>query len=119
MRDRYGGLRCRPGDLAVITQDEPECLANIGQLVRVLKESLEFPDELGFHWEIQPLSAQPSPVLISNSRDKNLNRKVILDQGVRAHLDAWLRPLLDDDETDELEEHGEVQPVEKELTESL
>ena len=27
MVDRFQGLRCRPGDLAVIVQDEPECQA--------------------------------------------------------------------------------------------
>ena len=25
MVDRFSGLRCRPGNLAVIVQDEPEC----------------------------------------------------------------------------------------------
>ncbi len=33
MTDFYSGLRCRPGDLAVIIMDEPECQANIGQIV--------------------------------------------------------------------------------------
>ena len=57
MTYQFRGLRCRPGDLAVIVQDEPECQANIGQLVRVVCVSYEFPDELGFQWEIQPLSS--------------------------------------------------------------
>ena len=38
MVDIYRGLRCRPGDLAVIVQDELECQANLGQVVRVLEE---------------------------------------------------------------------------------
>lgn len=75
MSDSLNGLRCRPGDLAVIVQDEPECLANIGQVVRVLKPSLDFPDELGFHWEIQPLSGQPSPVVISSRANKDMNAR--------------------------------------------
>ncbi len=119
MRDRYHGLRCRPGDLAVIIQDEPECQANIGQIVRVLKESLEFPDELGFHWDIQPLSSQPSPVVISNYRDKTLSRKVIHDLGPRAHLDAWLQPLLEDEAPEESNVQAETLSAEMELIESV
>lgn len=113
MVDRFRGLRCRPGDLAVIVQDEPECQANIGQIVRVLKESFEFPDELGFHWEIKPLSSHPSPVLISHHRDKRLNRQVIYDTGQRAHLDAWLRPLLDDEGAEEMDSVEEAHPAKK------
>ena len=73
MTYQFRGLRCRPGDLAVIVQDEPECQANIGQLVRVVCVSYEIPDELGFHWEIQPLSSKPSPFVVSIRADKNLN----------------------------------------------
>jgi hypothetical protein len=117
MADRFLGLRCRPGDLAVIVQDEPECQGNIGQLVRVVKESDDFPDELGFHWAIQPLSSEPSPILICNLQ--NGPRKVVYDTGPRAHLDAWLRPLLNDDEHDEADQLEEVKPTEKALTEMV
>jgi hypothetical protein len=115
MADRFLGLRCRPGDLAVIVQDEPECQGNIGHLVRVIKESDEFPDELGFHWEIVPLSSQPSAVLISSYRDKCLNREVIYDNGPRAHLDAWLRPLLDESDDEEIDELQEALTTDKVL----
>ena len=115
MSDSFNGLRCRPGDLAVIVKDEPECLANIGQVVRVLKPSLDFPDELGFHWEIQPLSGHPSPVVISSRANKDVNREVVYDLGPRAHLDAWLRPLLDENERYEVTDLSEDQPIEKEL----
>lgn len=38
MVDHFSGLRCHPGNLAVIVQDEPECRARIGQIDRVLCE---------------------------------------------------------------------------------
>ncbi len=110
MRDRFLGLRCRPGDLAVITQDEPECQANIGQIVRILNESLEFLDGLGFHWDVQPLSQQPSPVLISDYRDKSQSRKVTYDNCPRAHLDAWLRPMLYEEAPEEPVLKEDIQP---------
>ena len=67
MVDRFSGLHCRPGNLAVIVQDVPECRANIGQIVRVLCEYTELPDEMGFHWLVEPQSSQPSPVLVGIS----------------------------------------------------
>jgi hypothetical protein len=91
MIDRFNGLRCRPGDLAVITQDVPECQANIGQIVRVIAEYTFFPDELGFHWLVKPQSSQPSPVLVGNP---GTPCTVVYDNGNRAHYDGWLRPLL-------------------------
>lgn len=57
--DIYRGLRCRPGDLAVIVQDEPECQINLGQVVRVIEEYTQFREEMGVHWleqELDPLS---------------------------------------------------------------
>jgi hypothetical protein len=92
MVDRFSGLRCRPGDLAVIVQDEPECRANIGQIVRVLCEYTEFPDEMGFHWLVEPQSTQPSPVLVDIPG--KTESVLVYDNANRAHYDGWLRPLL-------------------------
>jgi hypothetical protein len=100
MADRFSGLRCRPGDLAVIVQDEPECQTNIGQIVRVIQESDEFGPEWGFQWLIQPLSKRPSAVLIGRPGSKNSH--VVYDNNGRAHADEWLRPLLDTHEPDEM-----------------
>jgi len=61
MVDIYRGLRCRPGDLAVIVQDEPECKINIGQVVRVIEEYTKFREEMGVHWLVQPLSSRGVP----------------------------------------------------------
>ena len=100
MADRFSGLRCRPGVLAVIVKDEPECKANIGQIVRVVKEYEEFGPEWGFHWVIQPLSKRASPVLIGRRGSKGCH--VVYDDQDRAHADAWLRPLLDTNDPDEM-----------------
>ncbi len=99
MVDIYRGLCCLPGDLAVIVQDEPACQANIGQIVRVLKEYTEFPESLGCYWLVQPLSNQPSPVLVGTpgTGDDRLTH----DNAPRAHYDGWLRPLLETPEPEE------------------
>lgn len=102
MVEIYRGLRCRPGDLAVIVQDEPECQLNIGQVVRVIEESTQFRDELGVHWLVQPLSSVASPVLVESTDGKP--HRVVWDNQPRAHYDGWLRPLLDTDAADEMTE---------------
>jgi hypothetical protein len=100
MFDRFSGLRCRPGELAVIVQDEPECRDNIGQIVRVLRECTDFPDELGFNWLVEPLSSQPSPVLVGVPGQAQCT--VVYDNANRAHYDGWLRPLVDTQSPDEM-----------------
>jgi hypothetical protein len=102
MVDIYRGLRCRPGDLAVIVQDELECQANLGQVVRVLEEYTQFREEMGVHWLVQPLSSVSSPVLVENAGGKP--PRVVWDNQPRAHYDGWLRPLLDMDAADETTE---------------
>jgi len=111
MGDRFPGLRYRPGDLAVIVQDEPECRSNIGQIVRVLGEYTEFPEHCGFYWEIQPLSKEPSAVLWGTPGRSDC--EVIYDNEPRAHRDDWLRPLLNTDEPDEMTLIADL-PVESE-----
>lgn len=100
MVDIYRGLRCRPGDLAVIVQDEPECQINIGQVVRVIEEYTQFREEMGVHWLVQPLSSVASPVLVEGTGGKP--QRVVWDNRPRAHYDGWLRPLLDTDAADEM-----------------
>ena len=85
MLDRFQGLRCRPGDLAVIVQDEQECQANIGQIVRVISEYTLFPDELGFHLLVAPQSSHPAPVLVGMPGSKCI---VVYNKGKRAHYDG-------------------------------
>jgi hypothetical protein len=100
MADRFSGLRCRPGDLAVIVQDEPECRSNIGQIVRVIGEYTQFRDECGWYWLVEPQSSQPSAVLVGTPGSPDC--KLIYDNSPRAHQDAWLRPLPEISEPDEM-----------------
>lgn len=93
MVNRFTGLRCRPGQLAVIVHDEPECKANIGQIVRVLRKYTGFPDEMGFYWLVEPQSSQPSVVLVGTPGHPDCT--VVYDNANRAHSDDWLRPLVD------------------------
>ncbi len=109
MEARFAGLRCRPGDLAVIVQEDPECLANIGQLVRVIRKYHRFPADWGFHWWVQPLISQPSPVIIEDLETGA--RRIEFDNGPRAHLDAWLRPLRDSDGPALMDEEQERRPA--------
>lgn len=91
MADRFSGLRCRPGDLAVIVQDEPECRASIGQIVRVVGKYTPLRRSSMFYWLVEPQSSTPSAVLVVGSeRD---DRTLVYDNRPRMHQDAWLRPL--------------------------
>jgi hypothetical protein len=100
MADRFNGLRCRPGDLAVIVQDQPECRANIGQIVRVIGEYRPFSDEPEFYWLVEPQSSQPSPVLVGTPGSPDC--ELVYDNGPRAHEDGWLRPLRTTNQPDEM-----------------
>ncbi len=108
MVDIYRGLRCRPGDLAVIIQEEPQCQANIGQVVRVIEEYTQFREEFGVHWLVQPLSASDSPVLLEASNGQA--SRVVWDNQPRAHYDGWLTPLLQSDDADVMTEIAELPP---------
>ena len=111
MADRFSGLRCRPGDLALIVQDEPECRANIGQIVRVIGEYKLLRKSSMFYWLVVPQSSTPSAVLILGSeRDY---RTLVYDSRPRNHPDAWLRPLRDSSEADEMT-HITERPIQSE-----
>lgn len=43
------GLRCRPGDLAIVTYSS--CPENIGAIVEILKPAC-IPEEYGFEWSV-------------------------------------------------------------------
>jgi hypothetical protein len=79
--------RCKHGDLAIITKDEPGLGANLGRAVRVHGPKHDHP-ELGTVWEITPVSALPmgylaAPGTVSYDR-----------QGVCViHPDTWMVPV--------------------------
>lgn len=85
--------RCKPGDLAMVIRDEPECQANIGTLVRVVEQSFDFWETDGPHWKIELLSSRPAPVVIKCPSSQV--RQVLLDTLPRTHPDAWLHPIRD------------------------
>ena len=71
-------LRCKEGDLAVITQEEIGCEANIGRLVYVIRraEPCSDFDPMDEWWMIDK-----SP------------RKIGCDSNPVKHSDRWLRPI--------------------------
>jgi hypothetical protein len=91
MADRFSGLRCHPGDLAFIVQDEPECRTNIGQIVRVVGEYISSNRTPMFYWLVEPQSSTPSAVLVGKLGSNDC--ELVYDNDPRAHQDAWLRPL--------------------------
>lgn len=85
--------RCKPGDIAVILYDEPECLANVGRLVRV-HPTLQLNLDLNlFCWLIEPL--QNDPWYISEV-DGSITVKPINVSSQVEHPDVWMLPIKDE-----------------------
>lgn len=94
--------RCKPGDIAVIIYDEPDCLANVGRLVRV-HPTLQLNLELNlFCWLIEPLEADPWHV---SEADGHISVKVINASSQVEHPDVWMLPIKD--ELPDKQEHTE------------
>ena len=82
-------IRCKPGDLALVIYDTPDCVKNVGRLVRIrgpLKLNLELLLEC---WLIQPLS--PAPYYVSELT--RTRRMVVKPTHSIEHPDRWLLPL--------------------------
>lgn len=85
--------RCKPGDIAVILYDEPECLMNVGRLVRV-HPSLALNEELNLEcWLIEPLDG--STWAVSES-DGSISFAILDHDDRIEHPDAWMLPIKDD-----------------------
>lgn len=85
-------IRCKPGDIAVILYDEPECLANVGRLVRVhptLQRNLNLNLDC---WLIEPL--QDDPWYVSEIYGTITVRPIKLSSQIE-HPDAWMLPIQD------------------------
>lgn len=82
-------LRCKDGDIALITQDEPGCEANIGKLVRVAG-----PVEVNFRgqasWLIEPLERR---LWWCTSQTGELEYLAVTFKTGIDHPDAWLLPI--------------------------
>lgn len=85
-------LRCKEGDLAVITQDEIGCEVNIGRLVYVIRRVESYSDfEPLDDWWIK--SASNSPLLFLKIGESP--RQFGCDCNPVKHSDRWLRPIRD------------------------
>ena len=85
------GLRCRPGDVAVVLWDDELCRDNIGRLVKVHGPPEDTYD-LGVTWLIVPIDRKPWCI---NHRDGTFERKVVRLKDDIEHSDRWLLPLRD------------------------
>ena len=82
--------RCKPGDLAVILFDEPECLGNVGRLVRV-HPTLQVNQELNLDcWLIVPLT--DDDWFVSMGDGSICAFPVGLEDRIE-HPDAWMMPI--------------------------
>jgi hypothetical protein len=81
-------LRCKDGDIAVITWDYPDCLENIGRMVDV-RGPVRI-NEAGPSWLIRPVS--PEPYTLHES-DHTVCREVVTWKSRVTHPDAWMMPV--------------------------
>ena len=81
-------LRCKPGDVAMITWDYRECLENLGRLVQV-GGPLKMSDGQ-WVWRIQPVTPELYAVL---ETDNSLVREHVTWKSRVQHPDAWMVPI--------------------------
>jgi hypothetical protein len=86
--------RCKPGDLAIITREEPGCESNIGRMVRV-SGPMDFDVNLNFEptWLIYPVTLEPWLFLTSSGK----LRFAEFEQGDIEHPDSWMMPINQED----------------------
>jgi len=81
-------LRCKDGDLAVITWDHQGCRQNIGRLVQVRGPVRN--DGFGPAWRIRPITENLYHFL---ERDGSLGQESVTWQSRIDHPDAWMIPI--------------------------
>ncbi len=99
--------RCKPGDLAIIMYDEPQCAANIGRLVEV-SGPLAIDVSGKATWLIQPIT--PEPYLINTWYDDSVRFMDYQEQGIE-HPDEWMLPVGTEPEHETVEQREDA-PVE-------
>ena len=85
--------RCRPGDLAIITRDEPGYQENIGRIVEVHGPARQDSDT-GTAWLIVPVTRQPYAVMTKHGKLYDVEIKV---SDEIEHPDAWMMPIRGDE----------------------
>jgi hypothetical protein len=81
-------LRCRHGDLAIITWDHAGCMSNIGRLVLVRGPAHE--GDFGASWRIRPVTENLYAFL---ERDGTIGLETVGWHSGIDHPDAWMLPV--------------------------
>lgn len=90
--------RCQAGDIALVLFDEPDCLANVGRIVRVhpkLMLNVRLKLEC---WLIDPLDKSPWFYALN---DGSVHQTTNALAEHIEHPDSWLMPIRDNALTDE------------------
>ncbi len=95
--------RCKPGDLAIITRDEPGCEGNIGRMVLVSGPPV-FTVDQGLTWIITPTTLEPWLYIDICGTLKFAD----YEQGDIEHPDAWMTPFKLDTELESEDDLSEV-----------
>jgi hypothetical protein len=88
MGERQMTLRCKPGDIAMITWDYDDCLENLGCLVEVGRR-LSMEDGM-YVWRIRPIT--PELYALREAND-SLTRESVTWASRVNHPDAWMVPI--------------------------
>ena len=82
-------LRCKPGDIAIIINDDIECTRNIGRFVKVHDPKVHM-GVYGYCWTIVPLSSEG--LYIIDKGKLELTPNIQLNDNI-LHPDKWLKPI--------------------------
>ncbi len=91
-------LRCKCGDIAIITWDYPDCLENLGRMVEV-RSPVDIRDGLAY-WRIRPIT--PDLYAMREWDDTMVRESADWDTGVE-HPDSWMIPIRPDGESTSIE----------------
>ena len=91
-------IRCKQGDIAMITKEDPGCDANLGKLVRVCSQ--RGVDRMGLViWRIEPLTTTDYYLYWQKSNAARLKTS----SDVVDHPDLWMEPIRPDECVEDLE----------------
>ena len=81
-------LRCKPGDIAMVTWDHDDCLENLGRLVEVGQSP--YVQDGKWVWRIRPIT--PELYALREVNDSLARESVTWSSRVE-HPDAWMVPI--------------------------
>lgn len=97
--------RCKPGDLAIITREEPGCEANIGRMVHVNGPLALYRRSGQQTWLIMPVD-DTEPWLVSNGKGGAYFMRY-RDPTIE-HPDDWMTPIRPDDLDEDIDEQEDL-----------